>query len=442
VTFSIIVCLGTLFIVIWILRRDRLSLGLPVAYLISLLLIHVPGAYADIVSGGLFADSEVTESGIGFAAIGAVCFIVGVWSACHTTPNVQSNPRVGNSISPPTRPSKFWLFCLLGGWLFIYGLSPLHNIPSLGAAVDEAGAIWMLGVLLGLRSAVRGGSVSRICFWVGTLMVYPVAMLLLGGFLSYGSAAIIIVGSALTISIRRYWRVAVGIPCVAYLGLTVFVNYFESRDTIRDQVWGGAPLEDRTDTVVDIASNFHWFDWTNLEDLFSLHERLNQNFFVGLAARRIRDGQVESLDGRSLWEAVEALVPRVFWPDKPVSAGSPMIVSEMTGLRLSPTTSFGIGNVMEFQINFGLRGVIGGFLILGWLIGTLDRMAAASERRGELGRTILYFLPTVALIQPIGSVVELASGAAAAIVAAYGWRWAWDKSVRQARPQSARAGMI
>jgi hypothetical protein len=35
------------------------------------------------------------------------------------------------------------------------------------------------------------------------------------------------------------------------------------------------------------------------------------------------------------------------------------------------------------------------------------------------------FLPAVALIQPNGSLVELAGGSAAALVAAIGWNWSW-----------------
>ena len=105
--------------------------------------------------------------------------------------------------------------------------------------------------------------------------------------------------------------------------------------------------------------------------------------------------------------------------------GSPKIVSEMTGLFLPETTSFGVGNVMEFQINFGIPGVVIGFLVLGWLLGTLDRKAAVAEGSGDLGRVFLFFLPATALIQPNGSMVEITGGPAAALVAAYSWKWAW-----------------
>ena len=129
------------------------------------------------------------------------------------------------------------------------------------------------------------------------------------------------------------------------------------------------------------------------------------------------------------WEGLLSLVPRALWPEKPVFAGSPQIVSKMTGLRLSPTTSFGVGNVMEFQINFGTPGVVVGFFVLGWLIGMLDLKAAAAERRGDLGKVIVFFLPAVALVNPQGSLVEMFSGSAAALVGALAWNMAWKRFV-------------
>ena len=283
----------------------------------------------------------------------------------------------------------------------------------------------MLGVMLGLRAAVQRRDHKRIGIWLGALMVYPILMLLLGGFLSYGSAAIIIVSSVLTISTRSYGRLLVGLTVFVYLSLSIFVNYFQHRTEIRDQVWGGAPLEARVQSVIDVGRDFEWFDPTNRKHLIALDRRLNQNYFVGLAARRIQQGQVDYLKGNLVWEGLAALVPRAFWPEKPVFAGSPKIVSKMTNLRLSTTTSFGVGNVMEFQINFGIPGVVIGFLVLGWLIGTLDLKAAVAEGRGDLGVVILFFLPCVALIQPNGSLVELFSGSAAALVGALVWNHVW-----------------
>jgi len=173
-------------------------------------------------------------------------------------------------------------------------------------------------------------------------------------------------------------------------------------------------------------SNFQWFDPTNETQAAALDKRLNQNYFVGLAAERIAQEQVHYLNGRSIWEGFLALVPRALWPDKPVFGGSGTIVADMTGLKLNEETSWGVGNVMEFQINFGTPGVIFGFLILGFSLGWLDYKAALADARGDIGKLMLFFLVAVALIQPGGSIVELVGGAAAAVVAGYGWKWAWE----------------
>ncbi len=409
-----------------------MSLGLPIAYLFSLLLIHVPGAFAHVVAGDFLLNADLIELAMRYTAIGAVCFVAGVWLARWLGRRSVPGMPVGAGVNQ----SRFWWFCLIAGWVCIYGMSPLYSIASVSAAVEKGGAIWMLGVLLGLRASVEKLDLKWMGFWLGALMVYPVLMLLLGGFLSYGSAAVILVCSALTISTRSYWRALGGIALFVFVSLSIFVTYFHHRNEIRDQVWGGAPMEARIDSVMSTVKDFQWLDPTNRDHLFALDQRLNQNYFVGLAARRIEQGRVNYLEGESVWEGLEALVPRAFWPDKPVFAGSPQIVSKMTGLRVSRNTSFGVGNVMEFQINFGTPGVVVGFLVLGWLIGTLDRKAAIAERQGELGKVILLFLPCVALIQPGGSLVELFGGSAAALVGASVWYWAWKRFVgRKSKPK-------
>lgn len=84
----------------------------------------------------------------------------------------------------------------------------------------------------------------------------------------------------------------------------------------------------------------------------------------------------------------------------------------------------GVGG-LEFYINFGLPGLVVGFLCLGWLIGFLDLKAASAERRGDLKSVFVYFLPAVAVIQPGASIVEISGSAGAAFLIAFGWRWLW-----------------
>lgn len=417
---SITICLVSLLALIWLLRMDRLSFGLPIAYLGLLLLNHVPGAYAHLVAKGRLGVDTFTEIGIGYTALGCAFFVVGVALA-----------RIGRSRPVQEQFAErrdFSQFFLVAGWIGAFLLSGLEQIPSLGAAVGKGSAIWMLAVLLGLRHAVSVGRWRLALLWAGALVVYPVVVAVTAGFLSYGTAAIFIVGSVLAVSVRRGWKVLISLPLVFVLVVTMFVNYFENRDNMRAAVWGGRSISERIDANLGMFTNFKMFDPNNPSQLNALDERLNQNIFIGIADTRLKSQQVEYLNGRSVEEAVLSLVPRALWPSKPVYGGSPAIVAQMTGLRLSQSTSFGVGQIMELHVNFGALGVALGMMALGWLLGFLDLRAAMAEARGDLSSAILFFLPAAALIQPIGSLVELSGGAAAALVAALGWRWVWRQS--------------
>jgi hypothetical protein len=414
----ILACAAAFVVLLWLLRRDRISLGLPIAYLYSLLLIHLPGALVHVTGRDFLFHSDLVDVAMRYTAVGVICFVLGCWwaraSAVHTVP-------IRTNVDRP----KFWWFCFIGGLVLSFGLSPLYDIPSFNALGDKGSSIWMLGVLLGLRNAFQSSDRKGIVIWICALMIFPLVMLLFAGFLSYGSAAIIIVCAALTISTRSSWRVVLGIAVFTYVSLSFFVNYYEHRTELRNEVWGGAPLDVRIHTVADTFTNVQLFDPYSRQQQVDLDDRLNQNYFVGLAARRIERGQVAYLEGESLWEGLLALVPRVFWPEKPVYGGSPQIVSKMTGIRFNSHTSVGVGNVMELQVNFGYPGIVVGFFVLGWAIGKLDLKAAIAERRGDLGGAILFFLPCVAMIQPGGSIVEITGGPAAALVAAYLWSRLW-----------------
>src|SRR5262249_35036339 len=157
----------------------------------------------------------------------SVSFVAGAWAVRLFS--TRPSPTMAR-----TDERRFSLFCLSGGWVVTYALSSLHSVSSLGAALDRAAAIWMLGVMLGLRFAVKHNNLISIGMWLSALAVYPTIMLLLGGFLSYGSAAAIIVISILAISVEKWWKVVIGLILGAFLGLSLFVNYFAHRTEVRD----------------------------------------------------------------------------------------------------------------------------------------------------------------------------------------------------------------
>jgi hypothetical protein len=416
---GVLTCLATFVVVVVLLRRDGVSLGLPISYLGSLLLIHVPGAIVHLFDSNnlLIQQRPFTEVGIGLTALGAVCFVIGVALA-----NLRKHPVVPR----PANRTTFARFCLIGGAIATIG-SFLFAFPSIRAIVERGGLIWMLAIVVGLRGAVMRSDRVATWRWLGALIIYPVLMLIFGGFLSYGVAAMITVLAAVVVVARSKARVAIACIVASIVGISVFLSYFENRTEIRGAVWGGAPVETRVGVSLDAFRQIKLFNPANEEHLAAINARLNQNYFAGLAATRISNGDAQYLYGKTIQDGFLAIIPRVFWPDKPIEAGSGTIVSDMTGLQLSRSTSFGVGNVMEFQINFGIPGIVIGFLLLGFVLRKLDRKATQSYEGGELGNSIVYYLPAVAMIQPNGSMVEVIGGAVSALIAAYGWRWAWTR---------------
>ena len=424
---SVGVCMASFVVLLWLLRNNGPSFALPFAYLALLLLNHVPGAVVPLMDQAFNGHLSEVAGGIRLTAIGVVCFVIGVWYARRHTQEQRVAPQLPSHLSAFREDRTFWIFCLLGGWLFTFGLTPLRNLPSVGAVIYNGGAIWMLGVLLGLRWAVQNKHRGWTAVWLTCLAVYPAMILVTAGFLSYGATAALVVICILTVAGRGFTRVFLAIGLTIYLGLSLFANYFQARERIREVVWAGATMERRVDAISAIATDWKFFDTSDQFVLLGLDVRLNQNYFVGLAAENLEKGSVDYLYGSSVSDALLSLVPRALWPGKTVFGGSPEIVGKMTGLTLSSTTSFGVGNVMEFFINFGVWGVIAGFLILGWAMGRFDHRAALAEEQGDYATAMLFFLPGVALIQPLGSMVELAGSASSAWIAGYFWKWAWAR---------------
>ena len=421
---SVSICLISFTLLVILLRRAGVSFGLPIAYLYTLLFIHVPGALAHIINdqGHYYAKltpSEYTETGIWYTAIGCVSFVIGVWL-------VPREHRKKLMLCRPARRSDFAVFCLIGGLALVFMRGFVASLPSFRAIVESGGCIWILGALLGLREALRRRALAEILLWLAATSVFPLTMLLAAGFLGVGSTPVFVILAGLAVTDRKTWRVAVGLVVVSFVFFHSSLTWLVHRNDIRNAVWRGAPMDMRVETSLKAIAETKFFDPSDNRHMSALDERLNQNYFVGLAAKRLDAGIVDYLHGRSFWEGLISLVPRVLWPNKPVGGGSHGIIQPMTGFAYNEdVTAFGVGNVMELHINFGLPSLMGGFLVLGLLFGWLDHMAARAERKGQLGVCMLYFLPAVAMIHPNGSIDELTGCGACGFLGALGWRWLW-----------------
>ena len=127
-------------------------------------------------------------------------------------------------------------------------------------------------------------------------------------------------------------------------------------------------------------------------------------------------GEVNFARGETFRQAAISVVPRILWPSKPVTAGSPDIVSYFTGVPFAAGTSVGVGQVMEGYINYGTPGVVVLFVIFGTALGVIDVRAARKLRDGDTLAFMVWFVPGIALLQPGGSLVDVGATTAASIV--------------------------
>ena len=210
IEWSIAICLGAFGFLIAILRTDQVSLGIPIAYLLLLYTYYLPGAFVHLSDNLFLTENLYTELGIRLTALASTCFVAGVWLAkC----GIRSAPVTSYSHRP-----RFWFFCLMSGWSVVFRLYRLHDIPSVGAAVDMGGAVWIWGVLLALRYFVSKGDFKSICIWCVALSVYPMAMLF-RGFFWWGLAASALAASVLFVSTKRLARLMFGFVLAVFLGL-------------------------------------------------------------------------------------------------------------------------------------------------------------------------------------------------------------------------------
>jgi hypothetical protein len=408
-------------------NQKRPSAGLPLLYLFNLMMNHWFGAliYAlpwyktrnlYLISQGV--SLTATATGFQQAVNGVMGFALGSlilapWLIKLLKPSwVLEFPR-----RPDLKIPETYIFL---GLLFLFVLTPiLSKIPSVGALAVSGISLFIVGLCLVCWKSWYLGNNRAFIGWLLVALSLPLFTMLVLGFMSFGTGATVVVLFFLCNFYRPRWQLIVTAILVIYFGLCVFVVYFRDRGEIREKVWGGESGRSRIEQLGKTASNFEFFNPFITKHLEMIDGRMNQNVIVGNGVKYISSGRTDYAHGATLIEALMAPVPRVIWPNKPVSAGSGDLVSQYTGAADAGTTSIGVGNVLEFYINFGSWGVIWGFIGLGIVIGVIDIVAGQKLLFGNLVGFTSWFLPGMQFIQPIGSFVDIMLSVSASVAMVY-----------------------
>lgn len=343
------------------------------------------------VSNEYIARSDLGFEVSGFAILGLTVGVVAHDILLRLTH--RSNAKPSHAAIQLSTVNSIGSFALsIGVCFYLIGLSGAYSLlPSSTSVFSASVQLFLGGLCLKWWALWHLGRKRAAWLWVATMLWYPLLTTLGIGFIGMGVAGIITLASYLFSTIRIRWWWAVVSPVVIYFGLSVWVTYAAFRGEFREHVSSDRSLNMRAELFYDgMVNEWKWADFNDPPQLLAI-ERLDQNIMIGESVRYLESGQGRFGHGETLEEAVTALVPRLFWPDKPVFSGGSGLVSRYTGLRFAEGTSFGIGPVMELYVNFGRPAVLLGFVVFGLFVSTLDRLARVGLERRSLTGFLLPF---------------------------------------------------
>lgn len=400
------------------------SVGLSFAYLVTISMIHFVGGLIYSFPWYQPKSASVIQSGANYTQVlaGFIETVYGLIGFCFGSIILASwllstfQPKWLNQV--PQQPDlQLPNNVLKLGLIFMIIIAPtIGRIPGLQGFSVAGVYLILVGLCLSCWREWYQGNRKKFIFWIGISCCLPVYTMIALGFIGYGASATAVVLVFVSSFYRPKRQIVVGICLVFILGLSIYVTYIRDRNEIRATVWGGQSLESRFERLINTFSNIEIIDPYNQEHLEAIDIRLNQNGLVGKAVEYIDSGNAKFARGETLWQAAIAPIPRLIWRNKPVFAGSGNLVSRFTGQKFADGTSVGIGQVLEFYINFGSLGVFIGFAIFGAIIRIIDISAGVSLVNGNWWGFTSWFLPGVAMLQPGGALAEVSASVAASIV--------------------------
>ncbi len=397
-------------------RRAAGGVGIVFAYVFLLAQVHwLPAIFYQLPWYFPAYDPSLVKSGFEESLYGVIAFAAG---AVILAPFLTPSGRVDNQHAVDTvldrRLPKVYLVIGLIGYFVLIPVT--MHVPTASAISSGFSQLILAGQVLGCWQAWQARDRGALVRWLALAAIWPFLTTTTQGFIGFGSVMMLaVLVFVIQIVGFRKWFIPVGI-LAAYLGLSILVTYSQSRDSIRAVVWSDeSSLTNRFATISSSLANFQWFDPYNPRDYSFLDLRQNQNFLTGSAMERLANGQVDYASGETIMDAFLMLIPRAIWSDKPISSGGSLLVRQYTTFAVYGSTSIGIGQVLEFYINFGTAGVVVGFFILGALIAVMDEAAARNLRRGDWQRFALWYVPALGLLQPDNTLLSLT------VLSAAGW---------------------
>lgn len=428
------------------LRLGRPGVGLVAAYAIYLAWIHwVPAVLYLLPWYQPLYNAEIVGLGFTQSLIGVIGFAAGALTLSIWGKRPGETAEASELPSPALSDRRWPTIFMAMGLAGLFVLTPLiGHIPTIGVVASVSSNLLYAGAISLWWQSNEGGRWRIRLLLLLIAGIWPLVTVSSWGFLGAG----LILPTLLFLFVARTARwptlVVLTGSVMVYLAFSLAVSYSANREFIRAVVWNEqASQQEQISASLIIFERFQWFDARNERHLSRVELHTNQNHLVGLAVARHNRGYYEYVNGRTVGDALLMLVPRALWSAKPVRIGGSAYITQFTGILFYGGTSVGMGQIMEFYVNFGSAGVFLGMFLFGLAIAALDEASAAALRQHNWLRFALWYVPAVSLLQTGNNLNALLAGYVSSWLTIYLFTryWLARKRKRVARFTPVKLGM-
>jgi hypothetical protein len=419
-----LVAMGFMASYLW--RRPHSSAGLLFGHMMNMWLLHwlaptlylMPWYYLGGYRWYQPVPRDLVVQGFLQSLFGTLAFVVGAIVYDKTRPRVE-RPLIVTPADSSIESKIAVVYLVLGQFTYFVLPYIIGGIPGAAAFISNGWNLTIVGLGLGCWLAWSKGHRAQMLKWIGLSLCIPLLTLSSMGFMSFGVAMLMTLIAFISAFYRPRWQIVLAGGLSIYLFLSIFVTYTRDREAYRERLHSGAGYSERLGMIFETFSAVEPFNPFNDDHLSRVDGRLNQSALVGASVAYLGERHKDYAWGDTLLDGFLALIPRAIWPDKPMKAGSGTLVADYTGIPYdNTTTAVGVGQVMEFYINFGTAGVVAGFLFMGYALAWIDRRAARRLAARRFPEFAFWFLLGVNFLSVIGSFTELTMSTGSAIVTA------------------------
>ena len=397
--------------------------GMTIIYVANFFLMHGFAALIYLLPWHQYIDGKLMYYGLRESTYAAVAFAIGDLVFAPVIIGVFFKPRKAQEAPAKTDPDFLYKLATRYFWIGVISnivLPPLlMGYPTITSLVTSGQLLTVVAMCYICWQSWNANNMNRFRRWLYIAFSFPFLSVLIKGFLGFGTLMSMIVLFFVARFYKPKWKVILAGVIFAYLGLSFYLTYMRDRSEMREATWGArAVLPVRIGMLKKSLSNPIWLNIFNLEHLETVDGRMNQNYLIGSTVDYIQEKRVEYAGGATIRDSLIALIPRMFWKEKPLSAGNTDVVTKYTGIEFHGDTSVRMGQVMELYVNFGRMGVLIGFLLIGIIIEIMDVRAGYYLMNNNLRNFVIWFLPGISSIF-CGNFVETTASFGAAVFTAF-----------------------